>query len=251
VVLSVLDDLAYVAQYAAIEAVSSTHVENEAVSPMDQDEDHPPVDNIIKIDSNSDSESEDGGNNDNEVIEDEDESEEEEEEDRTAVRTQWKDLLTEEEAESVAAGPPRTKHEVEEEALKPPVQRLEVDTSSLQSAGKLLYWIEQECAAVVRASGGVTLCEGSLLCRGDALVLGAVQEVFGPVYEPFYVVRYGKDNKPQPKDFPVDCVLFSSSQHANFLAPEVLKTLQSKGSDASNAYDEEVETIYSVTFSLF
>lgn len=108
------------------------------------------------------------------------------------------DWLTEEE-QSVPVGPPRTKHELEEAiSVLPSTEAVDIDLSTerLKEVGKVLYRITHECSLVIQASYTTDpLDEGSLLFTAEGRALGAVSEVFGPVTEPFYVVRWANPSK--------------------------------------------------------
>ena len=52
--------------------------------------------------------------------------------------------------------------------------------------------MDQDCLVVIEANYTLSpLNEGSLLCAENGLVLGKICEVFGPITNPFYVLRWG------------------------------------------------------------
>ena len=69
--------------------------------------------------------------------------------------------------------------------------------------------------------------------------LGAVAEIFGPVREPFYVVRLrdAGDADAVAARNPVGRDVFAPADRVAFVRPE---ELSSRGCDASNVYDEEL-----------
>lgn len=234
-----LDDLAYAAGYADVDVVEGADAGLQI--PM----------LLPEAASREDSDSEDGSDY---------------ESDGSAasknLRSKWADLLTEEEAESFAVGPPRSKHELDPDSeaalLAPTVSTIVTGPcSSLQAAGEVVYFIQQEGTLVIRAlrpglphapctPGLATLNEGSLLCDEHGNVLGAVQEVFGPVADPFYLVRVpsatpssfeGVHDRTVPT---TGQIVYTASEHATFLSAAELLRARAKGSDASNAFDEEV-----------
>lgn len=97
--------------------------------------------------------------------------------------------LTEEE-ESVPVGPPRTKNEIEAEIPSLDDVILKPD-DKFQPVGEVLYRIDHENTIIVQAVSTTTvLNEGSVLCLADGSILGRVHEVFGPITEPFYIVKW-------------------------------------------------------------
>ena len=127
------------------------------------------------------------------------------------------DVDSGDDGEETPANPPRTKNEI---ALEEPIQVL-VDNEedmeflgllnqkassdqptlgeklqpSLILVGEVLYALPGTFTVVVEGSGedvnrdSQILNEGSILFREDGLVLGRIHEVFGPVTQPFYLVR--------------------------------------------------------------
>ncbi|CAI5708669.1 unnamed protein product [Peronospora destructor] len=81
------------------------------------------------------------------------------------------------------------------------------------------------------------LDEGSVLCLEDRTVLGCVDEVFGPVLVPLYLVRFENASK-MPKKATVDAAVYFAIEHTTYIIPENIKD---KGTDASNLFDEETE----------
>eukprot|EP01039_Chlorochromonas_danica_P007587 gene7588-8387_t len=176
--------------------------------------------------------------------EDEEDTEEEETEISQDFRKKLKDMLTEEEDDSLPCGPPRSKHEVEEEAIEPlAVDRLDQARHSFQAIGTVLSYIDHEKTMLIKAYiTYAPLKEGSLLCSEEGAVLGAVQEVFGPVTEPFYIVRFPKDSVTTAITtlFTPNTTVYTAKEHASFLTASDVQALKTiKGSDASNAFDEE------------
>ena len=122
------------------------------------------------------------------------------------------DMEEDDDGEGGSALPPRTKNEIpyleepiqvdSEEALSllgmlregteaetRPLSQEQV--AALVPVGEVLYTMPESCAVVVKASEeGNILNEGTILLReGDGMPLGLVHEVFGPVSQPFYLVR--------------------------------------------------------------
>ena len=207
----VCNDLAYIADLIGpvVEATSSVQ-DSESNLVANEEEDS---------DEDSDGEDDDG-NDDGDVAEADDESEdssdddESDSEDEEAKKNRKKliaemAMMTDEEADNLPSGPPRTKNEVvDEPIIVPPIKRVtlpaEDDTNnefapgstianktSLALIGEVLYHIPHENTIVVQAYHTANpLNEKSLLCNRDGLVLGYIHEVFGPITTPFYIVRY-------------------------------------------------------------
>ena len=177
--------------------------------------------------------------------------------------------LTEEEEDGAAADvPPRTKHEiVEEETEKDVVDypRKIDDLQLLTKVGYVLYQILAEKTIVIQADQTTTpLNESSIICDKNGIIVGRISEVFGPVTTPFYIVRFriqkkvssesgSEDNKNEeiydlPSLFNTGTEVFTIPSFASFITPNILSTLKMKGSDASNAFDEEVSIFYIFLF---
>jgi len=64
-----------------------------------------------------------------------------------------------------------------------------------------------------------------------------VYETFGPTYQPLYQVKFSQDYPLDPEKITVGREVFHIPQRSNFVFLNELKRL--RGSDASNAHDEE------------
>ena len=152
-------------------------------------------------------------------------------------------LTTEEEDVPISTGPPRTKNEADEFTVIDDWSALVIDpmNDGLQKIGEVLYRIDAEFTVVVQASyTNVPLNEGSVLCLQDGTLLGKINEIFGPVTTPFYIVRWNsailaKSNVDFNK-FIKDIEIYCATKHSVYVTPA---TLMQKGSDASNMFDEE------------
>ena len=138
-------------------------------------------------------------------------------------------------------GAPRTEHE----ALAPPPAPALADLAvapgaPLRRVGVAESFLVSERTLVVRgARDAAALVEDSVLCLEDRAPLGAVAEIFGPVREPFYVVRLrdAADADAVAARDPVGRDIFAPADRVAFVRPE---ELSSRGCDASNVYDEEL-----------
>lgn len=64
--------------------------------------------------------------------------------------------------------------------------------------------------------------EGSVLCLGSRQPLGRVEELFGPVDEPLYSLRYACPT-PAPADLVPGCRVFSVERLSTHVLPEAFK----------------------------
>jgi hypothetical protein len=110
------------------------------------------------------------------------------------------------------------------------------------------------------------LDEGTLLALGDGRVFGCVEDVFGPIAAPLYLVRVltrvsfdsadmvnsglpesvADERIEQPLPFLIaddvqpSVVLYAVKEAAKYILTEKLRAAYPKGSDASNIWDEEI-----------
>ncbi|KAK8952795.1 hypothetical protein KSP40_PGU005581 [Platanthera guangdongensis] len=147
------------------------------------------------------------------------------------------DFLSDEEEEG-PKGPIKSKHEVED---LPPVPKIDV---SLQPHHQMLPVgvILSVMMNKVIVEGSVRhnpLDEGSVLWVTDTRSqLGLVDEIFGPVKNPFYVVRYNNE-----QEVPAGVEVGISVSFVAEFASQILndKNLYKKGYDASGDNDEELD----------
>ncbi len=257
--LQEVDDLAYVANYAADSmGVGLVDVESVITFVGSGSTSKAPALSTSSSDCSSEGDAAEHDAGEESKISDSDTDEELDNGKKASLRLKWKDLLTEEEADNLPSGPLRTKNEVAEVPCAVLVSKVEPEQTPLQAVGEVLYRIDAEATLVVQAHYTNTpLNEGSLLCTSMGRVLGGIQEIFGPVHSPFYVVKLTRPvaeedgamlqglEEPQNQreaDFSVGSTVYTVSEHASFLtvgALQMLKQRQVKGSDASNAFDEE------------
>lgn len=131
-------------------------------------------------------------------------SEEEDEEDDIAARAdEMQDYADEEEDISGGGGgaPLRTKHEVVEDDLpaEPIIEDIP-EYENISLIGEIMSYIQDENTIVIQSIvTNEPLDEGSLLCLRDKTSLGKISEIFGPLTQPFYIVKF----KSQPVSTPV------------------------------------------------
>jgi rRNA processing protein Gar1 len=91
--------------------------------------------------------------------------------------------------ETIPVGPIRTVHEL----VEVPIEKVSVVIPSNESIvliGEVVSQISLEHTVVIKSvRTDAPLDEGSLLCLENRLTIGTVNEVFGPLNQPFYVVK--------------------------------------------------------------
>jgi rRNA processing protein Gar1 len=105
-----------------------------------------------------------------------------------------RDVLADDE-EVIAVGPLRTAHEIVEtippEKTTEEVAAVEIPTNEdIVLIGEIVSQISTEHTLVIKSvKTTAPLDEGSLLCLENRHPIGRVNEIFGPLSQPFYVVR--------------------------------------------------------------
>ncbi|XP_008776744.1 H/ACA ribonucleoprotein complex non-core subunit NAF1-like [Phoenix dactylifera] len=191
----------------------------------------------------SETKSEESGGDDSSSEESSSSSSEEEDEDGDSLHSEDKEDQEEELVagsdgeEEAAKRAIRSKHEPE---VLPPVPPVEVTLEPHHQLSPL-GTISSILGTKVIVEGSVNhnpLNEGSIIWKTDTRSpLGLVDEIFGPVKCPYYVVRYNSD-----KDVPVGISEGTAVSFVMEFANNILsvKDLYKKGYDASGENDEEI-----------
>ncbi|WFD22428.1 hypothetical protein MEQU1_001098 [Malassezia equina] len=143
--------------------------------------------------------------------------------------------------------PPRTKNEFGDDyIMEPAIQKIkEEDLPSLERIGWVhsivgnVVLVEQDSsvAADDTTRSYDVLDSESLLCFEDGSVLGLVFETFGSVKQPMYSIRF---RSPEA----IDRSIVQEKKPVYFLPANstyvLTRLIRTKGSDASNVWDEEV-----------
>ena len=145
---------------------------------------------------------------------------------------------------------PKTKneilpHEVEKE-MKPIVLE---DEMTIEKVGVVMNLVDDSTVLVqTQDNGQAPLDQGSILCvlqedKKSRLPLGSVDEIFGPIGKPLYVVRLTHGSTEAEEVLKILKVnpsidVYSVKEMAKVIDPN---KLDRRGSDASNRYDEEVD----------
>ncbi|CEG37209.1 Uncharacterized conserved protein [Plasmopara halstedii] len=138
-----------------------------------------------------------------------------------------------------ASAPLTTEHEI----VLAPVREFEVELTvscPIEQCGIILNVSVSRLMMTVKSNPNTKpLDEGSVLCLEDRTVLGCVDEVFGPVLMPMYLIRFKSADKI-PKTMSVNTAVFFAKEHTTYIVPDKIKD---KGTDASNIFDEEANEI--------
>ncbi|KAJ2227041.1 hypothetical protein IWW45_007197 [Coemansia sp. RSA 485] len=97
-----------------------------------------------------------------------------------------------------------------------------------------------DCSVTIKAhtSGDKHVLDSeSLVVLGDKQVLGQIFDVFGPVSQPMYSIRFNSAQEAKEK-VSVGVEVYFAQDWSKLVATEKLR--KEKGTDASNMYDEEV-----------
>ncbi|KAL4403137.1 pseudouridine synthesis protein [Malassezia pachydermatis] len=142
---------------------------------------------------------------------------------------------------------PRTKHEVVDESVPlPPFKKVPAEElDSLQPIGRIHSIVDNVVlVAQVDTSNSVpsarsydVLDSESLLCFEDGEVLGLIYETFGSVQAPMYTVRFRAAVDIDHDMVHIGKTVYFLPSSSTYVLTRQIRT---KGSDASNMWDEEV-----------
>ncbi|GLD92902.1 hypothetical protein PINS_up001481 [Pythium insidiosum] len=211
---------AVAAQPANVEMDSGDDDEEE-----ESDDDEPTT---VSTTANPDGDDEDGDEDDDD------------DDDPQKLRAEIEAAMAKEEAK--ASGPLKTANEVERVPVREPEVELTADCP-IARCGEVLNVSRPGLLVTVKSdANSKPLDEGSVLCFEDRTVLGCVDEVFGPVLMPMYLVRFDNADKI-PMQTALNKAVFYATEHTTYIVPEKIRD---KGTDASNLFDEEAdEAVYS------
>lgn len=126
-----------------------------------------------------------------------------------------------------------------ENELVPEVKSVDIQLEEqveLIEIGKVLQVNKTDLSMIVLSTEGVpALDEDSVICLLDKSILGCIDEVFGPVKMPMYLIRF-KHVVPDGVD--KDVKVYHVPKHSKYVDME---KASEKGTDASNKFDEETE----------
>lgn len=144
--------------------------------------------------------------------------------------------------ESTFKGPIRSKNELSDEQIPViPSDFSILDTDKVLEIGVVKSVLDFNVIIQGNMTGEKRILkEGSIMCFEDHVLIGALCEVFGPLQNPYYRVGISKDDKEKNDFFKnkigekVFCVVSGTHWLDTF------QIKQSKGTDASNGFDEEL-----------
>ncbi|KUF89347.1 H/ACA ribonucleoprotein complex non-core subunit NAF1 [Phytophthora nicotianae] len=142
-----------------------------------------------------------------------------------------------EKEENKTGGPLTTEHEVASAPVREPKVELTADCPIAQCGSILNVSVPGLMLTIKSNPNTKPLDEGSVLCLEDRTVIGCVDEVFGPVLMPMYLIRFENAAK-MPEKAMVNTAVYYATEHTTYIVPEEIKD---KGTDASNIFDEEAD----------
>ncbi len=138
-------------------------------------------------------------------------------------------------------GPATTASEILEAPPPPLLAELAVSpTTPLTRVGHVEGFAEEGRAVLIRGlSEQRAVVEGTALFLEDRRPLGCVSELFGPVAEPFYLLRLREGDAPRVQAYAsMGAVAFAPSDRIQLVAPEAL---DSRGRDGGGESDADQE----------
>lgn len=139
-------------------------------------------------------------------------------------------------------GPIRSKHEIAEEPIIEISEDYKVKPDErICELGSIKSIYENNIIVAASMSGEQrVLRDGSVFCLEDRNVIGTLNEVFGPLQNPFYRICFNKE-KTDIKEL----IEKNIGAKAYYVAPEAhwidtFEIKRIKGTDASNGFDEEL-----------
>lgn len=243
-----VSDLDVVARYAEIEITSvaaqfaSTTVDGAKAPPA-------AIAKAVKAEDEENEDSDDSEHDDDEEMKpsvessDDDDSSSDEDESTSdhhgRLRAQIEAAMEKEENRA-AAELLKTEHEIVEVPVREPSVKELAPDCPIALCGSIMNVSVAGLMITIKSNpGNQPLDEGSVLCLEDRTVIGAVDEVFGPVQMPLYLVRFQTADKI-PAQAKNGVSIYYATEHTTYIVPEQIKD---KGTDASNLYDEETDEV--------
>jgi H/ACA ribonucleoprotein complex non-core subunit NAF1 len=248
-----LSDIEIAAQYAAIEiqSISSQFATAAVVDPSTpapapivpsaSNGNGAPLNTVVNEEANGKTDEPATAGGEDSSGDDDSSDEDEGEDDPRKLRAEIEAAMEKE--ENKVSGPLKTVNEVAAVPVREPAVRELTPDCPIARCGTILNVSRPGLIVTIKSDHGVKpLDEGSVFCLEDRTVLGCVDEVFGPVLMPMYLVRFESADKI-PAQTEVNKPVFYATEHTTYLVPE---NIRDKGTDASNIFDEETdETVFS------
>ncbi|KAK1775223.1 Gar1/Naf1 RNA binding region-domain-containing protein [Copromyces sp. CBS 386.78] len=137
-----------------------------------------------------------------------------------------------------AGAPLRTKNEIVEEVIPKP-EVVITPEMTIEPLAHVEFIVENTVVMKSRVPGEVKVLDlGSVLCKEDRTVIGALAEIIGNVKSPMYTCVFANQEEIKQLGLEVGTHIFYSVDHANYVFTQELK--KQKGTDASNLHDEEI-----------
>ncbi|KAK7257466.1 hypothetical protein RIF29_31467 [Crotalaria pallida] len=151
------------------------------------------------------------------------------------------DVLDIDDDDDVKGGPIRSKNEIENLPPVPPVEVTLEPHHQVQPVGVVMSVLGAQ-VIVEGIEKHEPLSEGSILWMTESRKpLGLVDEIFGPVKNPYYVVRFNSENEV-PEGIQAGALVSFVPEFVDYVLKN--KDLYKKGYDASGANDEELSDEY-------
>jgi H/ACA ribonucleoprotein complex non-core subunit NAF1 len=132
----------------------------------------------------------------------------------------------------------RTKNEMPEEVFPKPEVTITPEMK-IEPLGTIETILENIVVIKSQTPGEVQVIEvGSVVCKEDRTVIGALSDVWGNVKDPRYTLMLAEEKEVQELGLAVGMTIYYSVEHAQYVFTQPLKEV--KGTDASNLHDEEV-----------
>ncbi|KAK7727508.1 hypothetical protein SLS57_002981 [Botryosphaeria dothidea] len=132
----------------------------------------------------------------------------------------------------------RTANEIVEEKIEKPNITVTPEMT-ITELGNVESIVDNMILIRANTSGEYQVLEsGSVLCKDDRTVIGAVTDTLGRVQEPLYTVAFNNSEEINEAGLSKGLTIYYVNDHSTYVFTEPLKNL--KGTDASNQFDEEV-----------
>jgi H/ACA ribonucleoprotein complex non-core subunit NAF1 len=132
----------------------------------------------------------------------------------------------------------RTKNEIAEEVIPKPDVTITPEMK-IERLGNIEFVVENTIVIKSHIPGEVQVLDsGSVLCKEDRTVIGALAEVLGNVRSPMYTVGFPTEDEVKELELVAGMPIYYSVEHAQYVFTQPLKEV--KGTDASNLHDEEL-----------